>query len=129
MKRIIACLLSLVLPILAHADASTSQAAFARLSGLVGAWNGTLPDGRVHAVSYRLTAGDTVLVETWTMSPTRESMTMYHLDGDALIATHYCPQGTQPRLQLEDSSTPRACRSAFATAPASSRRSVRTSMR
>jgi hypothetical protein len=25
---------------------------------------------------------------------------MYHLDGDALIATHYCPAGNQPTLQL-----------------------------
>jgi hypothetical protein len=109
MNRFAICFLLLAVPLSARAAASTAvpaDAAFARLSGLVGQWNGTLADGRVHAVSYRLTAGDSVLVETWTMSPTRESMTMYHLDGDSLIATHYCPQGTQPRLQLEASSTP-----------------------
>ena len=27
-------------------------------------------------------------------------MTLYHLDGSELIATHYCPQGNQPRLQF-----------------------------
>jgi len=26
-------------------------------------------------------------------------MTVYHMDGDALVATHYCPQGNQPRLE------------------------------
>ncbi|MBN8552669.1 MAG: hypothetical protein J0L52_07220 [Caulobacterales bacterium] len=25
-------------------------------------------------------------------------MTIYHMDGDVLVATHYCPQGNQPRL-------------------------------
>ena len=27
-------------------------------------------------------------------------MTLYHLDDSVLIATHYCPQGNQPRLQF-----------------------------
>ncbi len=83
----------------AHSTPSAAQA-FAVLSSLVGAWHGRFPDGREHTVTYRLTAGGTVLVETWTLAPGRESMTLYHLDGDALLATHYCPQGNQPRLRL-----------------------------
>lgn len=39
------------------------------------------------------------------MSPTRQSMTVYHMDGAALIATHYCPQGNQPRLQYREESS------------------------
>jgi hypothetical protein len=39
-------------------------------------------------------------VETWTLSPTRESLTLYHRDGADLLATHYCPIGNQPRLRL-----------------------------
>jgi hypothetical protein len=35
------------------------------------------------------------------MSPTRESMTLYHMDDQTLIATHYCPLGNQPTLQLK----------------------------
>jgi hypothetical protein len=41
-----------------------------------------------------------VLVETWTMSATSESMTLYALDGEELLATHFCPQGNQPRLRF-----------------------------
>ncbi|MGH8105558.1 MAG: hypothetical protein ACREO1_07445 [Arenimonas sp.] len=73
---------------------------FKQLSGLVGGWAGKSPSGRENKVNYRLTAGGTVLVETWSLSSGRESMTMYHIDGETLIATHYCPQGNQPRLVL-----------------------------
>ncbi len=76
-----------------------AAAVFQELTGLVGTWEGTFANGRRHTVTYRLTAGGTVLVETWALAPGRESMTLYHLDGDALVATHYCPQGNQPRLQ------------------------------
>jgi hypothetical protein len=75
--------------------------AFQSLRALVGEWQGRAGNGRSVLVSYRLIANDTVLVETWTMSPTRTSMTVYHMDGDNLLATHYCPQGNQPRLQYQ----------------------------
>ena len=81
-------------------DADASAQAFERLSSLVGDWEGTFDNGRKHTVNYRLSAGGTVLVETWALAPGRESLTLYHRDGDALVAVHYCPQGTQPRLQL-----------------------------
>ena len=80
--------------------------AFARLSALAGTWSGEWADGRSHSVNFRLSANGTVLVETWSLGPTRESITVYHLDGDRLLATHYCPQGTQPRLALTAASGP-----------------------
>lgn len=84
----------------AHAQTAPPRPdqAFQSLKALVGDWQGRTEAGRMFLVSYRLIANDTVLVETWTMSPTRQSMTIYHMDGEALIATHYCPQGNQPRL-------------------------------
>jgi hypothetical protein len=81
-------------------DAAVATQAFDDLSSLLGSWEGTFSNGRKHHVTYRLTAGGSVLVETWALGPQRESLTMYHRDGDALVATHYCPQGNQPRLQL-----------------------------
>lgn len=72
--------------------------AFATLRALVGDWEGQSDSGRAISVTYRLIANDTVLVETWTLSPTRQSMTVYHMDNGALMATHYCPLGNQPRL-------------------------------
>lgn len=66
----------------------------------MGTWKGTFEDGRPHSVNYGLTAGVMVLVETWTLGAARESLTPYPLVGDALVATHYCPQGNQARLDL-----------------------------
>lgn len=84
----------------AWADEDPTVRVFKQLSGLVGDWSGKSPGGRENKVNYRLTAGGTVLVETWTLSSGRESMTLYHIDGETLMATHYCPQGNQPRLVL-----------------------------
>src|SRR5262245_40955500 len=86
-------------PAIAQSIPLRPDQAFQSLKALVGDWQGRTAEGRTFLVSYRLIANDTVLVESWTMSPTRTSMTVYHMDGDALIATHYCPQGNQPRLQ------------------------------
>lgn len=84
----------------AAAPEGHGAAAFERLKGLVGEWRGRRPDGREVGVTYRLSAGGTVLVETWNLGPQRESLTIYHMDGSALMATHFCPQGNQPRLKL-----------------------------
>jgi hypothetical protein len=86
-------------------EISEAAEAFAELSKLVGNWEGTYADRTTHQINYRLSAGGTVLVETWTLSPTRESITIYSIDGDRLIAQHFCPQGNQPRLELKHGNT------------------------
>ena len=108
--------LAAVLSVGGMADAraeSLAQQAFADLASLAGEWEGTYANGRSHRVSFALTAGDSVIVETWTMSPTRQSLTLYALDGDRLLATHYCPQGNQPRLVLTERDTDDSYRFAF----------------
>ena len=92
-----------LLPAFAAPPAPDAAKAFQQLSALTGEWEGKFANGRVHRVTYRLSAGGTVLVETWALAPGRESMTLYHLDGPALVASHYCPQGNVPRLELASS--------------------------
>jgi hypothetical protein len=86
-----------------HRDANALRA-FETIKTLIGSWQGAPREGKPHSVTYRFTANDSVIVETWTLGPTRESMTLYSVDGDRLIATHYCPQGNQPRLQWKPGS-------------------------
>jgi hypothetical protein len=83
-----------------------ARAAFATLKELVGEWEGSTPAGRSLRIHYRLIAKDSVLLETWTLGPGRESLTVYHMDGERLVATHYCPIGNQPTLQLVASADP-----------------------
>ena len=100
LKAFLVCSI-LVSPTWLAAEADEGAASsLKQLSSLIGAWEGKFADGRPHSVSYRMTAGGTVLVETWTLGPGRESLTLYHMDGETLVADHYCPQGNQARLQL-----------------------------
>ena len=82
------------------ASAGAGAMAFEQLKSLVGEWRGQRPDGREVGVTYRLSAADSVLVETWTLGPEQEALTVYHMDGSELLATHFCPQGNQPRLRM-----------------------------
>lgn len=103
MSRIllIILMLSIALPALAE-QRSTARAGdvFEQLKALQGEWKSANPEDATR-VNYRLIANGSTLVETWTMSPTRQSMTVYTMDGDALLATHYCPHGNAPRLKFD----------------------------
>ena len=74
---------------------------FEQLCNLVGEWRDTESSTEV---DFRLSANGSVLVETWRW-PERdiEALTLYHMDGEQLMATHYCPAGNQPRLLLDTS--------------------------
>lgn len=76
---------------------STAKRAFSMLLKKAGDWK--LKNGGVR-VTLEPVASDSVLLERWTTPSGKVSLTVYHLDGDRLLATHYCPQGNQPRLAL-----------------------------
>jgi hypothetical protein len=74
--------------------------AFAHLTRIVGTWRPeNKPDSPIR-IRFYLTARGTVLVESWEANGQPHSLTLYHRDGEGLLATHYCPQGNQPRLAL-----------------------------
>lgn len=75
-------------------------AAFAQLARLVGTWRPANNPESPLRIRFYLTAGGTVIVESWEARGQPHSLTLYHRDGQALLATHYCPQGNQPRLAL-----------------------------
>ena len=77
-----------------------AEEAWAQLSKLVGRWRpADRADGSL-TIRFYQTAGGTVLVESWEARGKPHSLTLYHRGGPTLIATHYCPQGNQPRLAL-----------------------------
>jgi hypothetical protein len=74
---------------------SDAAAAFARLKALVGEWES---DSKAR-VSYELVGAGTALVERETMPGMPPMLTVYYVDGERLLLTHYCMAGNQPRMQ------------------------------
>jgi hypothetical protein len=62
------------------------------------------PTDKVVAV-YRTTAGGTVVEETLFGGTPHEMVTMYYMDRDNLMLTHYCVAGNQPRMKAEKPTT------------------------
>ncbi len=97
---LIAVTLATVSP--AGADDSAGQA-FARLKTLAGRWQGENGDGEKSTKTYRVVANGTVLQEEYEVvgRDDRSMTTMYHLDGDRLLLTHYCIADNQPRMEAD----------------------------
>ncbi len=85
-------------------DKVSGRKVFEKLKTLVGTWQKEGAENLDFNITFEQTANKTVLIETWNRKGKKHSLTLYHLNGDALIATHYCPQGNQPRLQLSKES-------------------------
>ena len=91
-----------------HTDAQTSMQCFERIKSLAGEWTGKGVAGENDLpidVRYRVTAGGSAVEETLFVGTDHEMVTMYHLDGDRLMLTHYCAVGNQPRMVAEESTT------------------------
>ncbi|HXB54127.1 MAG TPA: hypothetical protein VN461_05045 [Vicinamibacteria bacterium] len=80
-------------------------AAFEKLKALNGEWRGTVQskDGPPATVTYRTTSNGSAVLEDLFPGTSHEMITIYHLDGDALVLTHYCAMGNQPRMSLTTS--------------------------
>jgi hypothetical protein len=72
---------------------------FDRLKALAGDWEATTPEGKTR-VTYRLISNDTALLETII---SENMVSVYHPDGDAVLMTHYCAIGNQPRMRAQSS--------------------------
>jgi hypothetical protein len=100
MKRFISIPLALAVVALAtNAVLAQSKAApgFEKLKSLVGEWQGTSPEGPV-TVTYQLVSGGHSVMETIAPGTDKNMVTVYHLNGDKLMMTHYCAVGNQPRM-------------------------------
>src|ERR687883_2070265 len=83
-----------------------SVLAFERLTSLVGEWKGT-HDGREMRLTYTLTARGSALMEEFRAGKA-VMITMFTVDGDHLIATHYCSAGNQPQMMTKAITDPSA---------------------
>lgn len=97
MKAIrIAITLLFVLATTAAFAASAAQQSFEELKALDGSWEGTVMNGQPVEVSYKVTSNGTALMSE--IKGKEDMISMFTLDGDRLLMTHYCAEGNQPRM-------------------------------
>lgn len=91
----------------ARAQNKGAESCFEQLKTLAGDWVGTGPDGKeITVLRFRVSAGGSAVEETEFPGTDHEMITLFHLDGDHLVLTHYCHLGNQPRMQATDASNP-----------------------
>lgn len=96
MRRLLLPLLLLLVSTAALAQ-SSAQNSFDQLKSLAGSWEGTLDGATLH-VSLRVTSRGNALLHEMRGAGPDDPITMFNLDGDRLMLTHYCDAGNQPRM-------------------------------
>lgn len=80
---------------------SDGKKIFAKLKTLAGSWQGTVMDIPINFTIRAVSSGTAILHEGHTAGgrPPNHEITMFYLDGDRLLATHYCDGGNRSRLE------------------------------
>lgn len=116
MKRSLVVPVVLSLSLLAPLAATEvpSAASFEKIKSLAGEWRGVSGKGKKVRLSYETIAGGTAVLETFGWEGSEQTMsTVYHLDGDRLVLTHYCVSNNQPRMQAQAGGEPGVLRFEF----------------
>ncbi len=85
---------------------SEAQKSFDKLKTLAGSWDGVLSgtgtefDGKTMHFTLRVTSTGNAVMHEMTGLPGRpdDPITMFYLDGDRLMLTHYCDAGNRPQM-------------------------------
>lgn len=79
---------------------SSPQPSFDVLKSLQGNWQGKDSLGHPVKATFRLTGKGSALMSEYAEPDQNEDMiSMFHVDGDRLLMTHYCSAGNQPRMK------------------------------
>ncbi|HKQ06928.1 MAG TPA: hypothetical protein VJ464_17495 [Blastocatellia bacterium] len=85
----------------AAAVQSDAQKALQKMKTLAGSWQGTIMGIPISLTIRAASSGTAILHEANTPggNPPNHEITMFYLDGDRLLATHYCDAGNRVRLE------------------------------
>jgi hypothetical protein len=86
-----------------------SNLAFDKMKTLVGKWEGTvMEDGKALPTNarFQLISNGSAVMGWLNEGIADEMVTIFHMDGSDLMATHYCPAHNQPRMVLASGSDP-----------------------
>jgi len=96
----IAATLLLVLSATLVVAESDAHKSFDLLKGMEGKWSGKNQQGQPVEVTFRMTAGGSALMSEIHGHGPENMITMFHMDRDRLLMTHYCGAGNQPRMKV-----------------------------
>jgi hypothetical protein len=112
-RRIVPLLLLLLCALVASADEHKSaiapNASFDKMKTLQGAWVGTSVDGKEQYPAntrFQMVSDGSALMAWIGEGSPYEMVTIFHVDGKELMATHYCSAHNQPRMVAEPGSDP-----------------------
>ena len=74
--------------------------AFEKIKSLTGEWTGKMSGGMPATTTIKVTAGGSAVMQMLGEGTDMEMPTLFHMDGDRLMATHYCASKNQPRMVL-----------------------------
>ena len=88
-------------PASAQATDSDAKRAFEKLKTLTGSWQGTVMRIPINFTIRAVSSGNAILHEgdTSEAGPPKHEITMFYLEGDRLLATHYCDAGNRSRWE------------------------------
>src|SRR5688572_18598069 len=80
---------------------SDAKKAFAKLKTLAGSWRGTVMDTPIDFTIRAVSSGTAILHEGNTSKdgPPKNEITMFYVNGDRLLATHYCDAGNRSNME------------------------------
>jgi hypothetical protein len=78
---------------------SDAHKTFDMLKTMEGNWAGKNNQGQLVELTFRMTAGGSALMSEIHGHGPENMITMFHMDGDRLLMTHYCGAGNQPRMK------------------------------
>ena len=93
--------LAILLMTLASATAfaqSDAQKLLEKFKSMVGTWEGKNAQDEPVVDTYRLAAGGTAVMSENKMG-SEDMLSLFYVDGDHLLMTHFCPSGSQPRMR------------------------------
>lgn len=79
---------------------SDARKSFDWMKGLEGNWAGKNNQGETLQITFRMTAGGSALMSEIQGHGPENMISMFHMDGDRLVMTHYCGAGNQPRMKV-----------------------------
>jgi hypothetical protein len=116
-RQFLVLFLALIAVAAAGRAISKSQPEFDKIKSLAGNWEGKATDGNAVHINYKVVSGGTAVMESIEAGADHQMVTLYYLDGDHLMMTHFCMANNQPRMRADAStSSPSAIKFKFVDA-------------